>query len=346
MDLNSPATERNSDSREEPTLRSGPIYIGGLDRSGKTTMRSFLASHTRIAIPDVGSNMWTYFYRRFGDLEVDANLDACLRAMERYKHVRFLEPDFGRIRLEFVQGDRTYAALFALFLRHYAERMEKPRWGAQTGLIERYADELFSAYPDVQIIHMLRDPRDRYEASISKWPDGKGRAGGAVARWRYSESMARRHEARWPDRYRVVRFEDMVADPRSTLQAVCEFLGETFEEEMLEMGAADKHRDRLASGHEDAQILSNEFVGRYKEHVSADEIAFIQLQLSEAMARRGYRVDPIPFSKGRWARFAVTVVPDQFARMVAWRSVEALQEAFPRVVPRRPGERMIVEAPT
>jgi hypothetical protein len=324
--------------------RTGPIYIGGLDRSGKTTMRSFLASHTRIAIPDVGSNMWTYFYRRYGDLGVDANLDACLGAMARYKHVRFLQPDFERIRSDFVKGDRTYATLFALFLRHYAERMDKPRWGAQTGLIERYANELFSSYPDVQVIHMLRDPRDRYEASISKWPDGKGRAGGAVARWRYSESMARRHEARWPDRYLVVRFEDMVADPRSTLLGVCEFLGEAFEEEMLDMVAADKHRDRLASGHPDVAILSEDFVGRYKEYVSAEEAAFIQIQLREAMSRRGYRIDPIPFSRGDWARFAVTVLPDQLARMIAWRSVEALQEAFPRLVPRRPGERMIVEA--
>lgn len=339
------ATQRGKTPGYESELRTGPIYIGGLDRSGKTTMRSFLASHPRVAIPDVGSNMWTYFYRRYGALDEDTNLDACLGAMERYKHVRFLKPDFERIRSEFVQGDRTYASLFALFLQHYAERMDKPRWGVQTGLIERYAEELFSSYRDVQVIHMLRDPRDRYEASISKWPDGKGRAGGAAARWRYSEAMARRHEARWPDRYLVIRFEDMVADPRSTLLTVCDFLGETFEEEMLGMSAAEKHRERLSSGHERAQILSDDFIGRYREHVSAEEIAFIQLQLHEAMARRGYRLDPIPFSKGEWARFAVTVVPDQLARMVAWRSVEALQEAFPRLVPRRPGERMIVEVP-
>ena len=111
------------------------------------------------------------------------------------------------------------------------------------------------------------------------------------------------------------------------------------------MPAAAKHRDRLASGHERTRILSDDFVGRYKEHVSADEVAFIQLQLRSAMERRGYRIDPIPFSNRERARFAVAVVPDQLARMVAWRSVEALQEAFPRLVPRRPGARMIVEAP-
>lgn len=343
--MNSSATRQGSTTEESSEPRTGPIYIGGLDRTGKTTMRSFLASHPRIAIPDVGSNMWTYFYRRYGNLAVDSNLDACLDAMSRYKHVRFLDPDFERIRSDFVQGDRTYASLFALFLRHYAERMDKPRWGVQTGLVERYADELFASYPGVQVIHMLRDPRDRYEASIAKWPNGKGRAGGAVARWRYSESMASRHEARWPDRYLVVRFEDMVADPESTLRAVCGFLGESFEDQMLAMVAADKHRNRLASGHDEVSILSDRFVGRYKDNVSIEEAAFIQIQLREAMEKRGYQLDPITFSRTEWAHFAITVVPDQLARMFAWRSVEALQEAFPRLVPRRPGKRMIVEAP-
>jgi len=140
----------------------------------------------------------------------------------------------------------------------------------------------------------------------------------------------------------VIRFEDLVADPRSTLGAVCDFLGEDFEEAMLEMGAAEKHRDRLVSGHSSSEILSDMFVGRYRDHVSAEEVAFIQFLLRGAMARRGYELDRVSFSPGEWARFGLKVVPDQVARMLAWRSVEALQEAFPRVVPRRPGERMIM----
>ena len=192
---------------------------------------------------------------------------------------------------------------------------------------------------------MIRDPRDRYEASIAKWPDGKGRAGGAVARWRYSEAMARDHEARWPDRYRIVRFEDMVDDPETVIRSVCEFLGEEFEPAMLDMPAADKHRARLADGHDRTEILSEEFVGRYRHGVPTEEIAFIQLLLGRRMRERGYSLDPMRFSRAEWARFWMRVVPDQTARMAAWRTVEALQEGMPRLVPRRPGERMIIKEP-
>ena len=163
-------------------MRKGPIFIGGPDRCGKTTMRAFLASHPNIAIPAVGSNMWTYFYGQYGDLADNQNFERCLDDMLHYKHVAFLQPDAERIRREFKHGERSYARLFSLFLIHYAEREGKPRWGAQTGLIERYADQVMAAYPDSQMIHMVRDPRDRYEASLALWPKGKLRAGGAVAR--------------------------------------------------------------------------------------------------------------------------------------------------------------------
>ena len=201
----------------------GPIYIVGLDRSGKTTMRAFVASHSRIAIPAVGSNMWTFFYRRFGSLDQPDNFEACLKEMYQYKHVRFMEPDLDRIRRDFYRGHKTYAGLFALFLTQFAENEGKPRWGAQSGLTEQYADEIFASYDDPKIIHMVRDPRDRYEASLAKWPNGRGRAGGATARWRFSIRLAERNLERFRGDYLIVRFEDLVVATDETIRDVCSF---------------------------------------------------------------------------------------------------------------------------
>jgi hypothetical protein len=325
----------------------GPVFIGGLDRSGKTTMRAFLASHPHIAIPAVGSNMETYFYGRFGDLADPANLDRCLAAMLRYKHVAFLRPDEARIRRQFAQGPATYERLFSLFLIHFAEREGKPRWGAQTGLIERYADQLFAAFDGVKVIHMLRDPRDRYEASLALWPDGKGRAGGATARWRYSVRLAERNLRRYPDGYRVVRFEDLIREPEPTMRAVCAFLDEPFEASMLAMPGAEKHRAMLAEGAEDSTAdgapLSEAFIGRYRGRIPERELAFMQLHLGAAMRRHGYEPEPVRLSAGSRARFVALDRPNQAVRMAAWRAVEEAQQRFPRVVPRRPGSRMRVE---
>lgn len=319
--------------------RSGPIAITGLDRTGKTTMRAFLASHSRIAIPAVGSNMWMYFYGRFGDLGDRANLDRCLDAMLRYKHVAFLDPDEAAIRDAFAAGPHTYPRLFELFLAQYAEREGKERWGVQSGLEEQYADQMFGAYPGLRMIQMLRDPRDRYQASIEKWPGGRLRAGGAAARWAFSVRLAERHLRRHPGSYLVVRFEDLVRDPRSELERVCEFLHERFEPEMLEMPAAAKHRSLLADG-ANGSILSEDHIGMHEGGVAEDELRFLELRLGGAMRRWGYAV---PDRGAAGVRWWLTVVPDQSARMLTWRAAEEVHRRAPATFGRRPGGRMIVE---
>lgn len=334
-------------SIENIYMQNGPIYIGGPDRCGKTTMQAFLASHPNIAIPAVGSNMWTYFYGQFGDLSQVDNFERCLDALLHYKHVYFLRPDAERIRDEFWQGPPTYARLFALFLIHFAEREGKPRWGAQTGLIERYADQLFAAYPEARVIHLLRDPRDRYEASLAKWPNGKGRVGGATARFLYSANLAERNLQRYPDRYMVVHYEAMVTDPEATLRDVCAFLGEDFAPQMLTMDGAPKHRDRLASTLDPearpVSPVSADYIGMYQGKVPKREIAFMQMHAGEQMRAHGYKMEPKDFTTTDWLQFVAVDWPMNIARLGSWRTLEAVQHNFPSRFGRKPGKRMIVD---
>jgi hypothetical protein len=323
----------------------GPIYIVGLDRTGKTTMRAFLSSHPNISIPAVGSNMWTYFYRQYGDLARSDNFERCLNDMLRYKHVRYLEPDVPRIRHEFAGGPRTYAHLFELFLRHHAERAGKERWGAQTGLAERYARPMFGSYPGLKIVHMVRDPRDRYEASLARWPDGKGRAGGAAARFAYSTRLATANVRRFgTHRYRVVRFEDMISDPDATIRGVCDFLGEEYVPSMMAMPDAPDLRGKMGfeTSGTGAVVLSTEYVGRYRERVPPAEIEFIEKACRATMRTYGYAPTqwPTPLVIG-WRDRARTW-PGQGGRYLAWTGLEILQQRLPRLIRRRPGERMVV----
>ena len=338
--------EDPSSRREGPLAPSGGVYVGGLDRSGKTTMSAYLTSHSRIAIPPVGSNMWTYFYRQYGNLAHARNLDRCLTALLSYKHVKFLKPDVARVRREFVEGPPTYARLFQLFLGHYAEREGKARWGAQTGLIERYIPELIEAYEGVRIVHMLRDPRDRYLASLELWPEGKGRAGGAIARWQYSTRLAERYAARYPAQFLIVRFEDLITSTEPTLRLVCAFLREDFEPEMLEMAGAPRHRDRLADAaarHPDGEMLSTEHIGRFRGRVPSAELAFMQLRAGRRMRRHRYQLERIRLTARGRVHFVLVDWPSQMLRLAAWRGVEALRQRFPYVVGRKPGRRMIVD---
>lgn len=316
----------------------GPIFIGGLDRCGKTMMRSFLVSHPNISIPSIGSNMWTFFYGQFGDLSQQDNFERCFDAMLHYKHVRFLKPDADRIRLEFWEGEPTYARLFALFQAHYAEQAGKPRWGDQSGLIERYADLIFAAYPTAKMIHMIRDPRDRYEASLASYPDGRGRVGGATARWLHTTNMAKRNLKRYPGRYKVVYYETMVSQPEETLHEVCDFLGEEYVPAMLTMEDAQRYRGKL--GHANTTSgkspVSTEYIGRFRGRVPKREIAFMQTHAKRSLAAHNYALDSLPFSLIDHLAYWTVDWPANLGRMAAWYTKEVLQHKFPALMGRTP----------
>jgi len=286
--------------------------------------------------------MWTYFYGQFGDLAVPENYDRCMGAMLQYKHVAFLQPDEQRIRREFFQGETTYARLFALFQEHHAEREGKPRWGDQTGLIERYADQIFDAYPEAQMLHMVRDPRDRYEASLALWPEGKGRAGGATARWKYSMEHAERNQKKYPQGYMLVRFEDLVVNPGSTLKEICDFLDEDYTPSMLTLEGAPKFRAQLERTDED-NLLSEKYIGRYRDSIPVDEVAFMQMYLRKFLEQNRYALEVKDFSFQENLHFWLNTWPKNLFRMYAWLFREGLQQNFPDKFGRTPGARMILK---
>jgi hypothetical protein len=288
--------------------------------------------------------MWTYFYGQYGNLSQDGNFERCLQAMLRYSHVRFLDPDPDRIRREFYLGPRTYPSLFALFQEHHAEREGKTRWGDQTGLVERYSDQIFSAYPGAKIIHMIRDPRDRYEASLALWPSGRMRVGGATGRWLYSMNLAKRNLCKYPGGYMVVRFESLIREPEPTLRQVCTFLEEKFNPGMIDMEGAPEQRNKMIQRAKQAPNtgpLSEEFIGRYRQVMSVAEIAFMQSLAGRKMLAWDYALDPICFSIRETFRYLTVDFPLNLGRMALWLGIEAIQHRFPTRFGRKPDRRTI-----
>jgi hypothetical protein len=63
------------------------------------------------------------------------------------------------------------------------------------------------------------------------------------------------------------------------------------------------------------------------------------------MRAYGYALESHDFSPAGWLAFTLFSWPNQMVRMLAWRAVEAVQHNFAGTFGRRPGARMIVDAP-
>lgn len=289
-------------------MTGGPVFVAGLERTGTSLMYALLASHPDIAMTR-RTNLWPYFYDRYGSLEVDGDLERCLDVMSRYKRLKVLDIDWDRLRRDFLSGPRSYPRLFDLLERQVADREGKPRWGDKSLHTERYAAQIFEAYPDARILHMMRDPRDRFASVIARWKSRRGGVGAGIAEWRSSASLAKRNVDRFPDRYRVVRYEDLVRDPEGHLDGICRFIGAPYVPQMLEMGGAPEFRRQGSNssyGPRREGVIGTDSIGRYRDVLSGSQIRFIEGRLSEPMGRFGYdlekhAVQPVPYFVGTYS---------------------------------------------
>lgn len=305
-------------------MAQGPIFIGGLAYSGKTLMRMMVSSHPNIALTR-RTYMWTRFYNRYGDLSDRDNFERCLSAMMNHKHIQVLEPDTERIRQEFWQGAPTYASLFALFGQHYAERHGKSRWGDQLGFVERYAAPIFSAYPNAKMIHMIRDPRTRYQAAVQLSRQRKGKIGWEIARWLNSVSLAQKNRERYSDRYKVVRYETLMAHPEETIREICNFIEEDFVPSMLTMEDAMRFGSNsdVVGEHAHGHITVTDSNSRSHTMLSQRDIAFTQLYAGPVMQTCDYELIPLRMSLRDQLLFISVDWPANRASMVAWNTLRS-----------------------
>ena len=316
-------------------MELNPVYVAGLERSGTSLMFALLAAHPNIAMTR-RTNLWTHFYNQYGDLSQRDNFERCLSMMMRYKRLIVLEPDPDAIRREFWQGEPSYARLFALLEGQHAKRLGKPRWGDKSLDTERYADSIFAAYPGARILHMMRDPRDRYASVITRWKVRRGGIGAGTGMWLTSAKLAKRNQKRYPARYKVVRYETLATRPEETLQEICAFIGEDYSPAMLTMEGSGRYLEKGGNssyGEREPGVISTDSIGRFRQVLSKGEIAFVQLHARRDMVVFDYQPEPVQFSFSQRLSFLFADWPSNLVRMVAWRGLNTMHNVKGRPVP-------------
>lgn len=193
------------------------VLVGGLAHTGKTQLRSVL-----MTVPGIEIFRETHLLRldgsRFGDLSVPANLDRCLAMLEAHEP---LPTDRAGLIDAFRVGPARFEALVALIYQWRAAELGAHRWGLQMGSLESRAPAVLDLLPDARMVQLIRHP--------SRHRSDRGGANPLrrtieLSRWRESAELGLRLATDYPDRYRIIRTEDLVADPPAIIWQVCDFL--------------------------------------------------------------------------------------------------------------------------
>ena len=277
-----------------------PIFIVGCPRSGTTLLQLMLHAHPAIAIPPENRFLLELYDRRenFGDLSERHNRRKLAKFIvkRRRSKVRDYGLNDARTRRRIVQEAPTLGAAAGVVFRSYAARFGKRRWGDKRPAYIQRLDVVLRMFPDAQVIHIIRDGRDCV-SSLKHMPWWKGGSMVAIWTWRAAIINGRRARARLaPDAYIEVRYEDLVAAPTDELRRLCEFLGEEFDEAMLEPHqVADVAVPERKVWHTRTfQAVDDASTQRWREDLEPWELNLFEFVAAGQMRLHGYQL-----SRGR-----------------------------------------------
>lgn len=280
-----------------------PVFVVGIPRSGTTLLSAMLSAHPRIAIaPETHFlSKWRQEYDGV-DVRQEQAFARFWRAWSQSEHFLSLRIDGEVARTRILsQGPHDYKQIFSTVLQLYAEKQGKPRWGEKTPAHERYIELLLGWFPHARVIYMLRDPR-AVIASLLRVPWSHANVYLHARRWRRSAQRLGRCSS--DARVRIVKYEDLVQDPRSSLAGLSAFLGEEFEPSMLDF--ADAAKPLVSQDAWKAQALqpvTTISIGKWREELSHRQAALIEHVAGKEMLRHGYVLYTGGLSRSERLRF-------------------------------------------
>jgi hypothetical protein len=153
--------------------------------------------------------------------------------VSKFRHVSFELSDEERKRIYVEMISRTgrsrSANVEAFFRSTFEAWRDHRRSGAEdvyvgySPIVVVDAEKVLDELPSAHVAHVVRNPWSAY-ADTKKRPVPLSLAAYLLG-WTVSQYHALLCRERYPDRFHLLRFEDVVAEPRETLGKLCERLG-------------------------------------------------------------------------------------------------------------------------
>jgi Sulfotransferase family len=268
-----------------------PFFIFGCGRSGTSLLSRMLDAHSRIAVP-FESHLYDRFYplaQRYADLRDPARRARLVEKILRTEHMReWTPPPSLQETLAAVRRPDFHGIVEAL-LGTWTRAGGKYRWGEKTPDHTLWWRTILVGFPDLQVIHLIRDGRD-VALSFRAAPFGPKHVYYQARRWIQYLSAAEEAQAVLGDAaFLTVRYEDLVAEPERELRRICAFLGEEFTPGMLGFyhGGVTYPTDRRNLANLRGPVLADN-TQKWRTRLTPRELRIFEALAGAQLERYGY----------------------------------------------------------
>ncbi len=218
--------------------KTSPVFLFGMERSGTTLLAMMIGAHPEIAVPLSTTGMWYDFYdrlaSRYGNLSTEGDLRLLVDDILAHKRIGMWRASLDRGGIEERCSCGDYGSVVRAFHLEYAGICGKSMW-ANSDISTLYNMHVANSwFPDALFVHLVRDGRD-VALSHRNYPFGAGNIAECADKWRIEVGRNIRMGAMiGPERYCLIRYEDLVLRPEETLERLCGFMGVSYEREMMD----------------------------------------------------------------------------------------------------------------
>jgi hypothetical protein len=267
-----------------------PIFIGGCPRSGTTLLGSMLGAHPRYLTSPESQFKIDLFNWAGPDGQVDGR--EALERLRKSARFRLWGLDFDE---HVFRRSATPRELIEWIVRAYGRTVEKPDpavWIDHTAAPNvQYAWTLSRAFPDASFVHIIRDGR-AVAGSLLKVDWGSNDMEGAARFWLEKLGHGLGFEAAAPDgRVARVRYEDLVAEPESTLRRLCSRLDLEYHPEMIPAAGFSLPKYSSSTHQLIGRPPSSQRIDAWRHELTKRQIEIFESVAKETLDCLGYITD-------------------------------------------------------
>lgn len=187
------------------------------------------------------------------------------------------------------------AGFFGGIQGDYAASRGKQRWADKSPRYAMKLDFIMRLFPDAQVVHVIRDGRDvavSHRKRFGYWSCVK-----SAVKWPRYIAQARAAGRKLPaSQYHELRYENLVTDQESALRDLMDFLGETWEPEMMDFEShshdvPDRYRAQATSRRKQegtsAAVYSSR-VGAYRKELDPGMRLLFRITAGGTLKDLGY----------------------------------------------------------
>jgi hypothetical protein len=310
-----------------------PLFIFGCPRSGTSVLTLMLARHPGIAIP-YESHLYNRVYplvRRYGEPTDAAGWARLAAELLRTDYIRQWSPPPTLPDTLAAMRRQGFAGMVEGILAGWTARQGKARWGEKTPQHTLWWREIREGFPDMQVIHVVRDGRD-VALSYRAAHFGPKHVYDLAQRWVvYLGAAEEAGRALGETGFLVVRYEDLLRGPEEELRRICGFLGEAFDPAMLEQGgsAVSYPTDPRNEANLRRPLITGN-AGKWSTAMTPREIRIFEALAGPALERYGYPRAAPGAAVSRWEAWSSRFVEHPPRRLAA-------------IVRNRQGHRLLLE---